>query len=153
MNAAGRGLAVLIFPNFTVTKAEYRQRLLDPRWQRVRTEVLKHADFRCQVCGSDIRTLHVHHSYYARNTEPQDYPMGCFIAACGRCHKIADFARKHRDWLPEEVQPAPAPLPPPETGPPVSEERALAYFAEMRAIIAGDKPSKPGENAGKTTHA
>jgi len=68
----------------------YSEKLRDPRWQRRRLEVLNHADFRCQICGSKIKTLHVHHSYYD-DREPWEYPIGSMIAACEDCHETHHF--------------------------------------------------------------
>lgn len=35
-------------------KSDYSQKLLDPRWQRKRLEILQRDDFTCQVCSDKI---------------------------------------------------------------------------------------------------
>ena len=67
----------------------YKQKLLDPRWQRKRLEVLNRARFECEDCGSGEDTLHVHHSYYERGVEPWDYPDESLHCLCAECHKAA----------------------------------------------------------------
>jgi len=69
----------------------YADKLKDPRWQRKRLEVLQHADFRCQLCGSKDNTLHVHHAYYEKGRDPWEYPVGAMISLCHDCH-----ARQHK---------------------------------------------------------
>lgn len=65
---------------------KYAQKLLDPRWQRKRLEVLEAADFRCQSCGDGESTLHVHHRQYFKGKEPWDYDKGQLEALCENCH-------------------------------------------------------------------
>lgn len=66
----------------------YREKLLDPRWQRRRLEVLSAADFTCRDCGSTTNTLHVHHLYYIADSEPWDYPDELLRCLCDQCHAI-----------------------------------------------------------------
>lgn len=69
----------------------YSEKLLDPRWQRVRLEVLRKYDFRCWQCGSGDKTLHVHHRFYRRGAEPWDYdPDNELMALCKDCHTTAE---------------------------------------------------------------
>lgn len=73
----------------------YAEKLKDPRWQKKRLKILEYARWRCQICGSKSKTLHVHHSYYVRGKEPWKYPDGSLIAACKPCHdKIHPEKRK-----------------------------------------------------------
>jgi hypothetical protein len=60
--------------------------LLDPRWQKKRLEIFSRDDWRCVRCGNNTETLHVHHSYYARNVSPWDYPGDCLSTLCETCH-------------------------------------------------------------------
>jgi hypothetical protein len=67
-------------------KEEYRQLLLNPRWQKRRLDILGRDKFTCQVCGDDEKTLHVHHKYYVTNNKPWEYPDRCFVTLCAECH-------------------------------------------------------------------
>jgi hypothetical protein len=66
---------------------EYWQKLKDPRWQRKRLEILSRADFSCEDCGEDDRTLNVHHRLYRKGAEPWDYTDAELIALCEQCHE------------------------------------------------------------------
>lgn len=73
-------------------RTTYSEKLLDPRWQRVRLEVLNKHDFRCWHCGSRDKTLHVHHRFYRRGAEPWDYdPNSELMALCKDCHATAEL--------------------------------------------------------------
>lgn len=67
-------------------KPTYSEKLLDPRWQRKRLEVMDFWAFSCSECGEKTKTLHVHHQWYIPNREPWEYPMICFQALCKDCH-------------------------------------------------------------------
>lgn len=71
-------------------KSWYSEKLLHPKWQKKRLKVLKHARFRCQLCGNDQKTLHVHHSYYVSGRDPWDYPTGSMVSLCESCHKATE---------------------------------------------------------------
>ncbi len=64
----------------------YRDKLKDPRWQRKRLEIMQLHDFKCQRCGSGIKTLHVHHRRYLMEREPWDYPNALLECLCEDCH-------------------------------------------------------------------
>lgn len=69
------------------SRLTYSEKLLDPRWQRKRLEVLERADFRCESCGSATETLHVHHKLYRRGAEPWEYDAATELASlCSTCH-------------------------------------------------------------------
>lgn len=65
----------------------YAQKLLDPRWQRLRAQVLQRDGFTCRDCKCSDRTLHVHHCLYRKgdpwNTEPR-----FLVTVCDACHQI-----------------------------------------------------------------
>jgi hypothetical protein len=67
-------------------KSEYAQKLLDPRWQKKRLEVLKRDGWACRNCGDTATTLHVHHTYYERGREPWEYPDRFLQTLCANCH-------------------------------------------------------------------
>lgn len=72
----------------------YREKLLDPRWQKKRLEVFDKAKFACENCGADDKTLHVHHVYYDRDCEPWEYEDSALIALCKDCHDVEHLALK-----------------------------------------------------------
>lgn len=65
---------------------EYKQKLLDPKWQKKRLQVLERDNWSCVICGDGESTLNVHHKFYTYNIEPWDYPMGNYITLCPKCH-------------------------------------------------------------------
>ena len=71
----------------------YKEKLLDPRWQKKRLEILNRDEFMCQSCGDTTSTLHVHHKYY-ENIEPWDYSINSLITLCADCHEQESFSEK-----------------------------------------------------------
>jgi len=69
-------------------KSPYMLRLLDPRWQKKRLEVLARSNFSCDECGEKKRTLHVHHRYYISHRMPWEYPDFCYQSLCDECHEL-----------------------------------------------------------------
>jgi hypothetical protein len=67
--------------------ATYSEKLRDPRWQRMRLEVLECAGWACQSCQSSTKTLHVHHKQYIKGREPWEYERTNFEALCEDCHQ------------------------------------------------------------------
>lgn len=64
----------------------YNEKLLDPRWQRKKAEILERDDYTCKSCGSKHITLHAHHIFYIENTDPWDYKDDALITLCEVCH-------------------------------------------------------------------
>lgn len=69
-----------------MSKQNYWEKLRDPRWQRKRLEVMERDDFSCRSCGSNEKTLNVHHKTYRKNAEPWDYEDENFVTYCEDCH-------------------------------------------------------------------
>ncbi len=68
--------------------ANYKELLLDSRWQKKRLEIMGRDCFTCQKCHStDHRALHVHHRHYINGRMPWDYPSELLITLCATCHK------------------------------------------------------------------
>ena len=65
-------------------KKSYKTKLKDPRWQKRRLEILKRDDFRCLLCGSRDKTLHVHHRMYFG--DPWEAPDWALETHCEECH-------------------------------------------------------------------
>lgn len=72
----------------------YKEKLLDPRWQKKRLEVLDRDNFTCQDCLSTQKTLHVHHLDYVGGIEPWDYPDHYLLTLCVDCHQTVTKNRK-----------------------------------------------------------
>jgi hypothetical protein len=70
-----------------MTKTTYREKLADPRWQKVRLEKLDSTDFACESCGATDKTLHVHHKQYFKSFEPWQYELEELATLCGDCHE------------------------------------------------------------------
>lgn len=64
----------------------YAEKLLDPRWQRRKSEVQMAHDFTCEDCGSKTNTLHVHHCIYLPGREPWEYEDDLLMLLCDGCH-------------------------------------------------------------------
>lgn len=69
-----------------MTKKSYSEKLLDPRWQKKRLEVLDAAEFTCEICGDSESTLHVHHKQYLKNHEIWEYDADQLACLCKNCH-------------------------------------------------------------------
>lgn len=67
-------------------RSSYAQKLLDPRWQKKRLEVMSYRDFACEICGDTESTLHVHHKQYLKGFEPWDYQVDQLACICESCH-------------------------------------------------------------------
>lgn len=64
----------------------YQEKLLDPRWQRKRLEVLSRANWKCDCCEAENKTLHVHHLVYEAE-EPWETDGKYLEALCEGCHE------------------------------------------------------------------
>lgn len=67
----------------------YSDKLRDPRWQKLRLRVFERDEFKCLCCGSDDRTLNVHHLIYSKG-EPWDAPIETLETLCDPCHKFRE---------------------------------------------------------------
>lgn len=65
---------------------KYRDKLLDPRWQKRKSEVQIAHNFTCEDCGSTSKTLHVHHCFYIKGREPWEYEDDLLMLLCEDCH-------------------------------------------------------------------
>jgi hypothetical protein len=69
----------------------YKEKLLDPRWQKKRLEILSRDEFTCQMCGDTKSTLHIHHKLY--NNNPWDIDNDKLITYCQHCHQFIEFTK------------------------------------------------------------
>ncbi|MDO9106716.1 MAG: HNH endonuclease signature motif containing protein [Methylovulum sp.] len=58
----------------------------DPRWQRKRLEIMEASDFKCENCGTNDKTLNVHHKSYKKNHAPWEYENYELECLCEDCH-------------------------------------------------------------------
>lgn len=71
--------------------ATYSEKLKDPRWQKLRLQVLQRDDFTCQYCGEKTKTLHVHHLCYPKSRNPWDVDDDALLTVCCDCHSIDHY--------------------------------------------------------------
>jgi hypothetical protein len=67
----------------------YSDKLKHPKWQKKRLEILQRENFKCQCCGHDDRTLHIHHLIYSEG-EPWDAPNDTLECLCEICHDFRE---------------------------------------------------------------
>jgi len=66
---------------------KYSEKLLDPRWQKLRLEIFTRDDWMCRCCQDNENTLTLHHLTYSPGKEPWDYPPENFLTLCKGCHE------------------------------------------------------------------
>lgn len=67
-------------------KQAYGQKLLSPKWQRKRLEIMNRDNFSCCLCGDKESTLNIHHLKYSG--EPWECPDDFLKTLCESCHTI-----------------------------------------------------------------
>ncbi len=80
--------------NGTTMKMTYKEQLLHPNWQKQRLETLNAAGWKCEHCGANDVTLHVHHKQYIKGRLAWEYPADNFAALCKDCHTSHHDARE-----------------------------------------------------------
>lgn len=68
-----------------MTKEEYNNMLLDPRWKKRRRQIIKRDGKKCTKCGS-TKHLEVHHIKYRNGIAPWEYNDDEMITLCMYCH-------------------------------------------------------------------
>lgn len=68
----------------------YKEKLLDPRWQKKRLEIFNRDGFSCWWCGDKETTLHLHHEAYS-GSNPWEAPDYCLITICAECHDVEHY--------------------------------------------------------------
>jgi 5-methylcytosine-specific restriction endonuclease McrA len=66
----------------------YYEKLKDPKWQKIRLKIFNRDKWKCVICENEDQTLHVHHTYYKKNSEPWDYDLDTLKTLCSQCHKF-----------------------------------------------------------------
>ena len=82
---------------------DYKQQYLDPRWQKKRLEVLKQANWKCEKCKSEKKTLHVHHKKYFKDRDVWDYANKYLICLCEDCHEETTEKQKMLKYINETI--------------------------------------------------
>lgn len=67
--------------------SSYFEKLRDPRWQKMRLEVMQKNEFCCEICGDSTSTLNVHHKAYFKDREPWEYLSQQLSCLCENCHE------------------------------------------------------------------
>lgn len=66
---------------------EYREKLKDPRWQKMRLKIFERDKWTCRNCEDKETSLHIHHIFYESDKDPWDYPENSLITLCKDCHQ------------------------------------------------------------------
>jgi len=80
-----------------VKSGTYREKLLDPRWQKKRLYILERDRWSCAYCGDTESTLHVHHKRYHRSVDPWDVPDSDLVTLCCKCHEMETSERREAE--------------------------------------------------------
>jgi 5-methylcytosine-specific restriction endonuclease McrA len=75
----------------------YLKKFKDPRWQKMRLEVLNRDEFTCQLCFDSESTLNVHHRYYLSDSDPWEYPLEALVTLCETCHESETESRPQEE--------------------------------------------------------
>lgn len=73
----------------------YSEKLRDPRWQKMRLNVMGRDCFACRHCSSKEKTLNVHHHYYTKGAMPWEYDPDVLITLCEDCHAMHEARMRH----------------------------------------------------------
>lgn len=79
----------------TIDKSTYSEKLKHPKWQKKRLEVFNRDSWKCQLCGSEDKTLNVHHKSYKYGNEPWEYDDDNFVTVCEICHESIEYIKKN----------------------------------------------------------
>ncbi len=113
---------------------KYSEKLKDPRWQRMRLEILNRDDFTCQICYDKESTLHVHHKLYKRGAEPWEYEPDLLVTLCEDCHEEEELELKEYEYLL------------------IQELRRIFYADNLRELAGGFSCLKPHLNHFSSHH-
>ncbi len=77
----------------------YTEKLRDPRWQRLRLEIMQRDEFKCVLCGNPNETLEVHHKMYVKLEYPWSYPKEWLCTLCSTCHDKVGWLTRRFGWI------------------------------------------------------
>lgn len=72
----------------------YQEKLLNPKWQRKRQDILTRDNYTCCLCSDTETTLHVHHKDYIYGNEPWEYEDDNFQTLCKHCHSVVEYFKQ-----------------------------------------------------------
>jgi 5-methylcytosine-specific restriction endonuclease McrA len=72
----------------TDNQSEFWRAYKDPRWLATARRIRERAGGKCEECGDPLESLHVHHTYYARDRKPWEYPDESLRCWCTYCHGL-----------------------------------------------------------------
>jgi hypothetical protein len=75
----------------------YQKKLLDPKWQKKRLEILNRDKWVCRMCCDGKNTLQVHHKYYIGGKNPWEYDDHILVTLCSECHEHETEQAKQGD--------------------------------------------------------
>lgn len=78
----------------TPMKKTYSEKLRDPRWQKMRLQIMERDKFTCLFCSSTEKPLNVHHKYYDKGAEPWEYAQEVLVTCCEECHESLEDLKK-----------------------------------------------------------
>lgn len=64
----------------------YYEQLQHPLWHKKRLEILQRDDYKCQICGSNIHKLEIHHLCYFPDLLVWEYDDELMITVCKKHH-------------------------------------------------------------------
>jgi len=85
-----RMICVVLGARVTKHTDEYLEYIRSREWQGKRKLALNFAGHSCQLCGSSLAPLHVHHRNYRRL---KDEYISDLLVLCRRCHAVVDALR------------------------------------------------------------
>lgn len=74
--------------------SEYIEKLKDPLWQKKRLKIMEMANWKCEQCGNNEKSLQIHHGYYEKNYDPWDYDDHTLHCLCEDCHIFAEWSKR-----------------------------------------------------------
>lgn len=63
----------------------------DPRWQKVRLQVMERDFFKCKCCGATDRELQVHHLVYEKGKRIWESNPSDLLTLCHHCHEQTEM--------------------------------------------------------------
>ena len=64
----------------------YKEQLTHPLWIKKRIEILERDNYCCQICGSELHKLEVHHLCYLPDFLIWEYDDELMVSVCGIHH-------------------------------------------------------------------
>lgn len=83
----------------------YASQLTDPRWQKLRLEILSRDEWACTACSATDKELHVHHLRYVTGKQVWEYEDSDLVTLCRPCHaERTRVTREARQYMYEMLE-------------------------------------------------